>query len=349
MEKRNKSRHRTWTEGPYFQDILDQPRALRETVVGLDGSVAPAALLRRMNGRVILTGMGSSLHALWPLHLRLLASGHLSFHVETSELLHRQRVLLERAEVIIAVSQSGASAEILHLLGARPSGARLVAVTNTVDSPLATLADDLVLTHAGVEATVSCKTYVATLAALEGLGAGLTGADPGVWDDLRHTADAMETWLGRMRQAVSEIGNLVDGVGPVFLAGRGNSLATVWTGALISKEASRTAVEGMSSASFRHGPLEMVGEQTLLFMVGGEGAERTLNRRLLEDVRLAGGRAEWVGHDADREALRLPVIPEAGRVLMEILPFQALSVALAAREGREAGKFARATKVTTVE
>src|SRR5690606_40704696 len=65
--------------------------------------------------------------------------------------------------------------------------------------------------------------------------------------------------------------------------------------------ASRTAVEGMSSASFRHGPLEMVGEQTLLFMVGGEGAERTLNRRLLEDVRLAGGRAEWVGHDADRE------------------------------------------------
>jgi glucosamine--fructose-6-phosphate aminotransferase (isomerizing) len=74
-----------------------------------------------------------------------------------------------------------------------------------------------------------------------------------------------------------------------------------------------------------------------------------LNRRLAADVEEAGALAAWIGPDSGAPAFRIPELPSAARPLAEILPVQMISLALAARAGREPGRFARLGKVTATE
>lgn len=342
-------------EGPYFRDLLDQPRALRATLAGLQAAPVAGELIerfRRPGQRTVLTGMGSSLSALQPLHLRLLAAGVASFHVETSELLHSQPALLATADVVVAASQSGSSAEIFRLLGVLPAKARLVGITNTEESPLARTAKDVILTQAGPEATVACKTYTATLAALAWLGAGLERGEAGASASLgalASTAEATDQYLADLRRWVRAVATETSDVRNLFITGRGASLAAAESGALIIKEAARTAAEGLSSAAFRHGPFEMCGPDSLVLVLEGTGTGAELNRRLVDDIRRAGGRAVLVGMGTGEGPWHLPPLTEHMLPLAEILPLQMLSLALAARVGREAGRFEHATKITVIE
>ena len=103
-------------EGAYLRDILEQPRALEDTVAGLNNPKALraiAAKLQRGGFRtLVLTGMGSSFHALHPSNLELINHGFIAMMVETSELVHYKRRLFDPKTLIIVVSQSGKSAEV---------------------------------------------------------------------------------------------------------------------------------------------------------------------------------------------------------------------------------------------
>ena len=147
-----------------YIDICDDYEAV--PILFSDAAIDKAA---KEAGITVLTGMGSSFHALHPLHVRLIGRGIWSTLVETSELIHHQLELLGPGTLLVVVSQSGRSAETVRLLEAK-SGSPVVGVTNTAGSPLATAADATVFTRAGEEASVSCKTYVAALLALAWLG-----------------------------------------------------------------------------------------------------------------------------------------------------------------------------------
>ena len=106
-------------EGEYLRDLLEQPEALRKTLGALYKSAPLADLIEireRSFRRIVLTGMGSSLHALWPAYLRLNHCGLTAWMIETSELIHSLREVLAPDTLLIAVSQSGRSAEIIRLL-----------------------------------------------------------------------------------------------------------------------------------------------------------------------------------------------------------------------------------------
>jgi glucosamine--fructose-6-phosphate aminotransferase (isomerizing) len=90
--------------------------------------------------------------------------------VETSELVHYTNRFFDPKTLIIAVSQSGQSAEMVRLVRTNHKDCTVIAVTNTPDSPLAKHATAAVLTQAGNEFSVSCKTYVTALMALKWLG-----------------------------------------------------------------------------------------------------------------------------------------------------------------------------------
>ena len=120
--------------------------------------------------RVVLTGMGSSFHALHPLNLELISHGITALMVETSELVHYKNRFFDPKTLIIAVSQSGQSAEMVRLAQTNHKRCTVIAVTNTPDSPLAKHANAAVFTQAGNEFSVSCKTYVTALMALKWLG-----------------------------------------------------------------------------------------------------------------------------------------------------------------------------------
>jgi glucosamine--fructose-6-phosphate aminotransferase (isomerizing) len=344
----------TTIEGPYLSDILDQPGALQRTWDRLPDSEELRKTSQDVRGgryrRIVLTGMGSSHYSLYPLHLKLIEHGIPSCIVETAELIHYQRDLLQSDSLVVAVSQSGQSAEIVALLDAVRGRAQLIALTNSETSPLAGAADVLLQMHAGPESTVSCKTFVSTLLLLEWLGAHLAGGDPeAARDELALAAPAAAQYLERWQDHVSDLEVALKPIRRIFITGRGPSLAAVETGGLILKESVRYPAEGMSCAAFRHGPFEVLGNDVLVVVMAGVAWTASLNRRLVQDVRQAGGRAECIDHRDTVAALRIPAVSDRLRPLMEILPIEMMTLALGMIVGREPGKFELATKVTATE
>jgi glutamine---fructose-6-phosphate transaminase (isomerizing) len=341
-------------EGAYLRDILDQPQALEDTVDSLD---APKTLrsiakkLRRGSFRtVVLTGMGSSFHALHPTNVALINHGFTAMMVETAELVHYKRQLFDPKTLIIAVSQSGQSAEMVRLLEINRQESAVIAVTNTPDSPLARSAHATILTKAGREFSVSCKTYVTALVALTWLTDVLCGRDlERTRQELRQARPSVEAYLSEWKRHVQSFAQLLQGIRHLFLVGRGASLAAVGTGALIIKESDHFHAEGMSSAAFRHGPFEMLSDDIFVLVFAGDEPTRELNKRLVEDIREQHGRTELVGDDAGFAPCKLPLTPRSFRPIPEILPVQMITLALAAQLGREPGRFELATKVTTRE
>ena len=344
----------TIIENDYVRDILDQPRALEATLQSLTMPESFAPVLRRLiQGeiqRVVLTGMGSSFYALHPLHARLTAAGFTTVMLETSELLYYFPSLLDARSLVIAVSQSGRSAEIVRLVSEQERRFALIGVTNTSDSPLALRSDSAFLTNAGEEFSVSCKTYVTALVTLHHLGSLFIGANGDeTVSELAQAVFSVRRYLASWRDHVFELAACLEGSRDLFLVGRGGSLAAVWTGGLIIKESTHRHSEGMSSAALRHGPFEMLSEETAVLVFEGDEKTRALNLRLVEDVRKNGGRAELVGPSAGLASLRIPEAPEGVLPILEILPVEMVTLALAAQAGREAGRFTLGSKVTVAE
>ncbi|MGB8496070.1 MAG: SIS domain-containing protein [Candidatus Acidiferrum sp.] len=341
-------------DGEYLRDILSQPRALQETLEGLDATKPLQQLAAKLHKgqfkSVVLTGMGSSLHALHPMQIALVEAGFSARMVETSELVHYQRRCFDRKTLIVAVSQSGRSAEVIRLLKANRRRAAVIGVTNTADSPLAKHSDVVLLTRAGVEFSVSCKTYLTGLLVLDAVTDVLCGKFTlRTKKELQAAPPAVSDYLADWKAHVHFAAEKLAPARHLFLVGRGPSLAAVGTGALIIKESDHLQAEGMSSAAFRHGPYDMLGPETFVLVFAGDRKTAGLNKRLHDDIRAQGGTAELVGETSPDAAFRVAKAPQRILPLLEILPVQMITLALAAVSGREAGRFQFASKITATE
>jgi glucosamine--fructose-6-phosphate aminotransferase (isomerizing) len=149
---------------------------------------------------------------------------------------------------------------------------------------------------------------------------------------------------------VDQLEKTLRGVEHIFLAGRGASLAVCGTGALICKESAHVHAEGMSAAALRHGPLEMLGPGCFGLVFAGDAATHALNFKLYEELLAIGIPAGWVdsGPDSDSPFI-LPAAPARLRPILEILPVEMMTLALARLRGRTAGVFERGAKVTATE
>ncbi len=340
-------------KGPYWADIQAQPAALDATLEelsrpGLRAQVQ-SLLHARVWRRIVLTGMGSSGHALYGLHLHLTSLGLPSLLMETAELVHYGEGALTADTLIIAVSQSGASAEAVRLLEIQGKS-RVLGITNTAGSPLATSADLTLLLNAGPEHSVSCKTYVATLLILRWLG-GVFAQQPDstLFEALSPAVRLTREYLSHWREHVKALTAQLRVIEHIFLLGRGASLASALTGALIVKESARVHAEAMSSAAYRHGPMEMARADMLTCVFLGDERTRSLNERLVEELISSGQRVAQIGSGAVIGPWQLPPCTDAIGQILEILPVQMMTLALAALASREAGAFERARKITDTE
>jgi glutamine---fructose-6-phosphate transaminase (isomerizing) len=339
-------------EGHYLRDILDQPRALQDTLSALENGKALRSVASHLHDykAVVLTGMGSSFHALHPLQVELIELGLPALMLETSELVHYHEHLFDRKTLVVVVSQSGQSAEVVRLLQVNRRRSPLVAVTNTAASPLAEEATAAVVTRAGAEFSVSCKTYLTALMALRWLSDTFCERDlQQTHNTLASACTSVQNYLTGWKEHVEELAQRLNGIRYLFLVGRGSSLAAAGMGGLIIKEAAHFHSEAMSSAAFRHGPWEMLSPATFVLIFGGVEKTRELNLRLLADIREQSGQAELVSEDSLFRPCALPNVPDSVRPLVEALPVQMFTLALAAQAGREPGRFERATKITTSE
>jgi len=341
-------------EGQYLRDILDQPQALDATLHQLVVSTELVSIAGQLRDgafqRVFLTGMGASFYALHPLFLWLNACRYTTLSAETSELVHSLSSWFDPQTLIIAVSQSGQSAEIVRLLEENRGRATIIGVTNVPDSALARGGNALLLTKAGKESSVSCKTYLTSVLALRLLGGLLCGQDPArTREELSQAATAVASYLREWKDRVQEMAKELDRAHDIFLLARGASLAAAGEGALIIKESVRMHAEAMSGAAFRHGPLEMVSKQTFAIIFSGADATRALQAKLRDDIRQAGGCTAWIAHSPQPGPWNLPVTTASASPIVEILPVQMMTLAIAANAGVEAGRFTRIPKITATE
>ncbi|MCW5580178.1 MAG: SIS domain-containing protein, partial [Luteimonas sp.] len=162
-----------------------------------------------------------------------------------------------RDALFIAVSQSGKSPDLLrNTEAAREAGARVVALVNVADSPLAELADVVVPLHAGPERSVAAtKSYLASLSAILQLSA-LWAGERALLDALTRLPDALREawrcdWTG-LQSGLEPAHNL-------FVLGRGLGLGAAQEAALKFKETCGLHAEAYSAAEVKHGPMALVG------------------------------------------------------------------------------------------
>jgi glucosamine--fructose-6-phosphate aminotransferase (isomerizing) len=343
-----------------LEEIGQQPAALS----GLrkyytSPGVIPAKLLRSLAAHwpptVVLTGMGSSLHATYPAQAYLTSRGIRAISWETAELLHHHLKSLRPDTLLVVVSQSGETAEVVHLLEALPEKMRIAAVTNVEASTLARRSALLLPMMAGRQESVSTKTYTCAVSVLMYLAFAIARQPSrSVTNAVMRAIEAQEKILDRRELLLPPTLEFL-GLPPyIALMSRGPDMASAYEGALMFKEVARLGAEAISAGQFRHGPIEIIHPAHRYIIFARQGKTGKLLLKLALDIRKHGGRVLLLTDMPFEAAGNVRLIPvEPVRLglgtLVDVLHMQLLAHDLALRAGREPGKFWIAEGVTREE
>jgi glutamine---fructose-6-phosphate transaminase (isomerizing) len=332
-------------------EICRQPDALRRAAAGLVEQEAELARLRdaaASAGQLLFTGMGSSYHACYAPVTALAARGIAATMVDSAELAHFRMPTLRPDTLLVCVSQSGESAELVRLVQALPAGRErptVAAITNGSANTLARAADIALDTRAGEEHGPSTMTFATALGVL----------DAAFGDDapFERAALELERVLFAPEEQANELAAWIDGRPTLALLGRGSARAAAEMGALTLKEAARFAAESLQTAQFRHGPLELAGPELAAILIATEDPTRSLDMGLAEELSAAGAAVLVIsqGGSAPHDAHAVTVGPLRGGLAAAVatVPAQLLAWRLARSRGLSPGEFAVAAKVTTRE
>jgi glucosamine--fructose-6-phosphate aminotransferase (isomerizing) len=282
-----------------FEEAADASNAVRAQLQqDVAGIAAVGAALRKLQPRAVITcARGSSDHAatyakyLIETHARVLTA---SAAPSVSSVYGISQDV--RGCLFIAISQSGRSPDLLAAVAAaKSSGATVLALCNSADSPLNAAADLIVELRAGPETSIAAtKSYLASLSAIARVVASWT-QDSALEAALQQLPRLMDSsWALDWSAALPELESAVN----LYVVGRGLGLAAAQEIALKFKETCGMHAEAFSSAELRHGPYTLLGKgfPALLFaqrdatLAGLETLAGELGRRGVP-VLFAGGNA----------------------------------------------------------
>jgi glucosamine--fructose-6-phosphate aminotransferase (isomerizing) len=345
-------------------EIEGQPGALRRAAAAMEEQ---AGVLERLGEAgsaartIVFTGMGGSYAACYA-PVTLLAEASIpAVMVDTAELVHFRRRILDARSLLVVVSQSGQSAEVVRLVreSGWPSGRpTVVSVANGTDNPLAAAADLALDTGAGAELGPSTMTFAAALVVLSAVAGVLTGEAPGealtrTADEAEQAARAVEGVLGSTDPLADRLARWLGDRPTLALLGRGTARAGAEMGALLLKEAARFPAESFEAGQFRHGPLELAGPGLAVAILAMEAATRSLEHQLATDLAGAGAAVLVIGPSGSpSQAVEGVDVSEVDRALapaVAVVPLQLLSWRLAVQRGLDPGALSIASKVTTRE
>jgi glucosamine--fructose-6-phosphate aminotransferase (isomerizing) len=343
-----------------LEEISQQPAVLSglRKFYASPGAI-PSKALRSLTTNwpptVIFTGMGSSLFAAYPAQAYLTEQGVRALVWETAELVHHHLKVLGADTLLVVVSQSGHTAEVVRLLKGLPAEARVLAVTNVEASPLAKCANLLLPMMAGGQGAVSTKTYTCSVAVLMYLAFAVAGHAPGpLTQEVMRAVAAQEKILERHEVLMPPIVEFFNSPPYVALMSRGADLATAYQGALTLKEVVRVAAEPISAAQFRHGPMEIISPSHRYILFARHGKTEKLLLKLARDIRKANGRVLLFTDLPFDDPMNIRRVRVEGLrlglgTLVDSIYIQLLAYEAALRAGLKPGKFEIAEGVTREE
>lgn len=338
----------------FLLDVQAQPALLHDALTNHLSAASPvlaaAAFVREHRAhRIIITGMGSSFYSAYPAMISLLAAGYAVQHVELSELLHFAAATLTSDTILIIISQSGETIEAVRLLEVAKPRSTIIALTNNPNSTVGRAAQYVMPHLAGPEKAVATKTYTTSLLALGVFVRAVLGENAAtIHAALTPAIAAMqqlnETFVAEQLPATWRTW------GAVTFVGRGPSYATALAGSLLFKETARMPADALSSAQFRHGPLEIAGPRLKAIICAGPGPTCAYDVRLADELHRYGSTVWLIGPVTEPKPYPVTVLPAlAYAPLAEIIPLQHAARALAVAEGLNPGEFAHIGKVTDSE
>jgi glucosamine--fructose-6-phosphate aminotransferase (isomerizing) len=358
-----------------LKEIHEQPQVVADTFRGRIESeqthvslpeltIAPGEL--KHVDRIVLVACGTAWHACLVAKFYIEAFAGIPCEVDyASEFRYRPRVFNERS-LVIAVSQSGETADTLQAIELAGTKARTMAICNVLGSSIARKARQVMFTHAGPEISVaSTKAFTTQLTAAYLLALFVAQERGAISTEQiqRHLAElvklpaALEETL-KTAKAVEKIAAKFHQADDFLFLGRGICYPIALEGALKLKEISYIHAEGYPAGEMKHGPIALIDEKMPVVVVlqrSSEIFDKTLSN--LKEVESRGGRiiaiTDSVGH-AELHAVAEGVVevPHISEFLSPILltvPLQFLAYYVAVLNGTDVDLPRNLAKSVTVE
>jgi len=356
-----------------LKEIFEQPEAVSDCLRGRLlprqgrihlGGVADQIRQLVQARRIILTACGTAWHAGLIGEYLLEDLARIPCETEYASELRYRNPIIEPGTVVVALSQSGETADTLAAIReVADKGAMVLGIVNVVGSSIARQADAGIYLHVGPEIGVaSTKAFVGQLSVLTMLAIHLgrrrhlsqTSAAEMV-DALAHIPEQIERVLEQSDHIRNVAQQFIDQENWLYL-GRGYNYPVALEGALKLKEISYIHAEGMPAAEMKHGPIALVTPQMPAVFVATRSSHYNKIIGNIEEVRSRGGRIIAVATEDDAQVAGLadhvfsvPDVPEPLQPLLTVVPLQLLAYHAAVLRGCNVDKPRNLAKSVTVE
>jgi len=364
-----------------LKEIFEQPRAVRDTIVGRVELETGSVFLDEMDispdefrsfRQVKIVACGTSWHAALAGKFMIEKLTRLPVEVDYGSEFRYRDPILGPDVLTVVISQSGETADTLAAQReAKLKGSKTLAICNVPGSMVTREASGTIYTHAGPEIGVaSTKAFTTQLAALFLLALHLARVRGALdADECKKHAQDLLGIPAKLEAVLSQDALYEDLAKRYFKAsdflylGRGINFPIALEGALKLKEISYIHAEGYPAGEMKHGPIALIDEEMPVVVVAArdpsDEASRVLYEKTLSNIQEVKARqgtviAVVVQGDSATAALADHIIevPPAGELLLpilEIVPLQLLAYHIAVRRGCDVDQPRNLAKSVTVE
>ena len=357
-----------------LKEIFEQPRSIHDSMRGRlnvqQGLVHLGGVAdyeqRMINAqRIIIVACGTSWHAGLVGEYLIEDLARIPVEVEyASEFRYRNPIISER-DVVIAISQSGETADTLAALElAKSRGATILGVCNVVGSSIARITHGGSYTHAGPEIGVaSTKAFTSQVTVLT-LLALMLGSKKGTiersrYQRLLYGLEAIPVKVERAlktNRLVEEISEKFKDASNFLYLGRGYCFPVALEVALKLKEISYIHAEGYPAAEMKHGPIALIDKQMPVVVIATKGPSYEKVVSNIQEVKARKGVVIAIVTEGDEKVkemadytIEIPEVDEIFTPLVASVPLQLLSYHIAVMRGCNVDQPRNLAKSVTVE
>ena len=357
-----------------LKEIFEQPKTIEDTFRGritpdhsdivLGGLLDVFPKIQNAK-RIIIIGCGTSWHAALVGEYLIEEYARIPVEVEYASEFRYRNPILTSDDVVIAISQSGETADTLAALRmAREKGATILGICNVVGSSVARETDGGVYTHAGVEIGVaSTKAFTAQVTVLTLLAFKLakekgkisTGLYLNLINELTEIPDKLKSILVMHPHIKAVAAKYKDAINALYL-GRGYLFPVALEGALKLKEISYIHAEGYAAGEMKHGPIALVDDNLPVIVVAAKDHYYEKIVSNIQEVKARKGNIIAVVTEGDdilkemvNDVFEIPKSHPAVSPLLAIVPLQLFSYYIAVMRGCDVDQPRNLAKSVTVE